>query len=165
MIGAMNFVRDVQHFDMSTFHQLEDARNNLEHAAGFLRKLEKRSPENTISTYLRPLFLEALDGLSAISSHMKDQGQKSDIVERISKVLKIIKLKNIAERIKASKPSRSSSQVTLEMVEFVKSLLVSVHHALFFISADAHVSVLVKKLWIYEASSRLLQSSALSMRV
>ncbi|TMW97857.1 hypothetical protein EJD97_004905 [Solanum chilense] len=147
VIGAMNFVRDVQHFDMSTFHQLEDARNNLEHAAGFLRKLEKRSPENTISTYLRPLFLEALDGLSAISSHMKDQGQKSDIAERISKVLKIIKLKNIAERIKASKPSRSSSQVTLEMVEFVKSLLVSVHHALFFISADAHVSVLVKKLW------------------
>ncbi|PHU19335.1 hypothetical protein BC332_10486 [Capsicum chinense] len=44
-------------------------------------------------------------------------------VLKITKMLKIIKPKNIAERIKASKPSKSSTQITMEMVWSVESLL------------------------------------------
>lgn len=44
-------------------------------------------------------------------------------VLKITKMLKIVKPKNIAERIKASKPSKSSTQITMEMVRSVESLL------------------------------------------
>ncbi|MCD7449478.1 hypothetical protein HAX54_052634 [Datura stramonium] len=136
VIGAINLVK-ARKLDSLTINQLDNAGNHLGHVVVFLSNLEKCYPENGISKQLRPLFLEAHDGFSEISH---TTGRSPYTIKMISSVLKIIKLENIAGRIKASKPSRSSSRISMNMVGFVKVLLDYVQdHAPF-------PSVLLKKL-------------------
>ncbi|KAK6789113.1 hypothetical protein RDI58_012912 [Solanum bulbocastanum] len=160
-IGTINLVKG-QHLDRRTINQLEDATKHLTHVAVFLTNLEERHPANGISGHLRPLFVEARDGFSLMCSHLprsqftvkleniaeKLKASKASRSTRqmIPELLKIIEPENIAKRIKASKPSRSSSPITKDMVGFIKSLLSSVHRALFFISVVPPVSMLDKKL-------------------
>nr|XP_009790398.1 PREDICTED: putative late blight resistance protein homolog R1A-4 isoform X3 [Nicotiana sylvestris] len=159
VISAINLVKG-QHLGRTTITQLEDATKHLTRVAVFLTNLEKRYPENGISGQLRPLFLEARDGFSEICSRFprfnltikmgniaeKFKASKASKLQMISEVLKIIEHETIAKRIRASKPSRSSSRITMEMVGFVESLLGSVHRALFFISVGPAASLLDKKL-------------------
>ncbi|MCD7452926.1 hypothetical protein HAX54_018753 [Datura stramonium] len=160
-IGAINLVKG-QHLDRTTINQLEDATKHLTHVAVFLTNLEELHPANGICGHLRPLFLEARDGFSMMCSHssvfhftikleniaekLKASKASRSTRQMIPQLLKIIEPENIAKRIKASKPSRSSSPITMEMVGFVESLFGSVHRALFFISIGPPVSVLDKKL-------------------
>ncbi|CAN4097909.1 unnamed protein product [Withania somnifera] len=160
-IGVINLVKG-QHLDRRTINQLEDATKHLSHVALFLTNLEEHHPANGISEYLRPLFLEVCDGFSLMCSHslrsqftiklenisekLKVSKASRSTSQMIPGLLKIIEPENIAEQIKASKPSRSSRPITMDMVEFVESLLGSVYRALFFINAGPPVSVLDKKL-------------------
>lgn len=160
-IGAINLVKG-QNLNRRIINQLEDATKHLTHVAVFLTNLEELHPTNGISGHLRALFLEARDGFSLMCSHsprsqftikleniaekLKASKSSRSTSQMIPELLKIIEPENIAERIKASKPSRSSSPITMDMVGFVESLLGSVHRALFFISAGPPVSVLDKKL-------------------
>ncbi|XP_055810338.1 uncharacterized protein LOC129880370 [Solanum dulcamara] len=160
-IGTINLVKG-QHLDRRTIDQLEDATKHLTLVAVFLTNLEELHPANGISGHLRPLFSEAHDGFSLMCSHpprsqftvkleniaekLKASKASRSTRKMIPELLKIIEPKNIAKQIKASKPSRSSSPITMDMVGFVESLLGSVHRALFFISVGPHVSVLDKKL-------------------
>ncbi|KAH0671170.1 hypothetical protein KY289_025663 [Solanum tuberosum] len=148
VIGAIDLLKG-RHLDSSIINQLEKTRTQLKCVFGFLAKLEKVFPENTISTQLGALFQQAHDGFSEICTHMDQRYtikmtkalkiiKLNKIAERLeaaskpsistrkmlSEVLKILEPKNISERIKASKPSTSSSQITtMEMVRFVDILL------------------------------------------
>ncbi|MCD9638202.1 hypothetical protein HAX54_022025 [Datura stramonium] len=73
-------------------------------------------------------------------------------------LLKILKPENIAEKIKASKPSTSSSRITVEMVRFVEILLDYVQDRV------PVPSLVFKKLLHLQAFFILLQTGALSMR-
>ncbi|KAJ8569774.1 hypothetical protein K7X08_006351 [Anisodus acutangulus] len=112
-------------------------------------KLEEVQPVNALSAQLGALFLEAYEVFSEVYLHGKryttgrmiskvlnivkleniaDQVLEASEASRsnrqiVSEVLKIVKPEKIAERIEASKPSRSSSQITTEMVGFVETLL------------------------------------------
>lgn len=161
VIGAINLVKG-QHLGRPTINQLDDATKHLTHVAVFLTNLEKCYPGNGISGQLRSLFLEARDGFSEMCSRFPRfnlTNKMGNIAEKfkaskasrstsqmISEVLTIIEHETIAKRIRASKPSRSSSRITMEMVGFVESLLGSVHRALFFISVGPAASLLDKKL-------------------
>ncbi|WMV28842.1 hypothetical protein MTR67_022227 [Solanum verrucosum] len=119
--GAIHRLKG-RHLDSSIIDELENARYRLKCVSRFLVKLEEVHPENTISTQLGTLFQQAHDGFSEICTHM-DQHYTIKI-GMISEVLKILKPENIAERMKASKPSASSSRITtMEMVRFVDFLL------------------------------------------
>ncbi|KAH0675398.1 hypothetical protein KY285_023199 [Solanum tuberosum] len=142
VIGAIDLVKG-RHLDSSTIDELDYARNQLECICLFLAKLEEIRPENTISTQLGALFQLALDDFSKICNHMNKSYtitkvhkmiKPENIAERLTaasnlsgmilEVLKILKPDNIAEIIKASKPSTSSSRITtMEMVRFVNFLL------------------------------------------
>ncbi|KAH0674446.1 hypothetical protein KY284_025533 [Solanum tuberosum] len=135
VIGAIDLVKG-RHLDSSTIDELDYARNQLECICLFLAKLEEIRPENTISTQLGALFQQAHDDFSKICNHMNKSYtitkvhkmiKPENIAERLTaasnlsgmilEVLKILKPDNIAERIKASKPSTSSSRITtMEMV-------------------------------------------------
>ncbi|KAH0672216.1 hypothetical protein KY285_023205 [Solanum tuberosum] len=142
VIGAIDFLKG-RHLDSSIINQLDNARTRLVCLSLFLAKLEEVRPENTISTQLGALFQQAHDGFSEICNSMN----KSYTI-KITKALKIIKLEKIAERlepaskpsisevlkildpwrisrrIRKSKPSTSSRQITtMEMVRFVNFLL------------------------------------------
>ncbi|MCE5166509.1 hypothetical protein HAX54_021018, partial [Datura stramonium] len=111
VIGSIDLVKGRQ-LDSSMINHLDDARDQLECVALFLAKLEEVRPDNTISTQLGALFRQAHDGFSEIYTHMD---QPCTVRMMISKVRKIIKLENIAERLKAaSKPSRSTSGMISE---------------------------------------------------
>ncbi|XP_006348601.1 putative late blight resistance protein homolog R1B-23 [Solanum tuberosum] len=114
-----------EQFDSLTNNLLDNAVGKLSYVAFTLTCLKNAHPENGISTQLKALFVEALGVFSENGSQVNEQGETSDdAIRMISKVLKIIRLENIAERIKTSKPSRSSSLlITLEMVESVVALL------------------------------------------
>ncbi|WMV28107.1 hypothetical protein MTR67_021492 [Solanum verrucosum] len=114
-----------EQFDSLTNNQLDNAVEKLSYVALSLTCLEKDHPENGISTQLKALFVEALGVFSENGCQVNEQGETSDdAIRMISKVLKIIRLENIAERVKTSKPSRSSSLlITLEMMESVVALL------------------------------------------
>ncbi|KAH0669051.1 hypothetical protein KY289_023544 [Solanum tuberosum] len=125
VIGAIDFLKG-RHLDSSIINQLEKTRTQLKCVLGFLVRLEKVFPENTISTQLGALFQQAHDGFSEILK------LKIIKLNNIAEVLKILKPKNIDERIKASKPSTSSSQITtIEMVRFVDILLDHVKNYVF----------------------------------
>ncbi|XP_016488690.2 putative late blight resistance protein homolog R1B-16 isoform X1 [Nicotiana tabacum] len=106
--------------DSWTIKQLYDAAEHLADVRFFLEKLEQVQPENAISAQLGALFVEAYDGSSEIWSHMDQCQWTCTIRMMISKVLKIIKLENIAERLKPAKPSTSTSPMILEVLKITK---------------------------------------------
>ncbi|WMV28851.1 hypothetical protein MTR67_022236 [Solanum verrucosum] len=115
VIGSIDLLKG-RHLDSSTINHLDDARNQLECVSLFLAKLEEVRPENTISTQLEALFQQAHDGFSEICTYM-DQRYTS----RMTKMLKIIKLENIAERLTAaSKPSTSTRGMISEVLKILK---------------------------------------------
>nr|XP_016439419.1 PREDICTED: putative late blight resistance protein homolog R1B-23 [Nicotiana tabacum]XP_016439420.1 PREDICTED: putative late blight resistance protein homolog R1B-23 [Nicotiana tabacum] len=123
VLVALDLVKH-KHLDSLTDNQLKNVVDQLVHVFHSLVAVEMAHPENGISVQLRALFMEALHEIDTICSRMNDQaGETSDIIGMISKLLKMIQLENIAERIKASKPSRSSSLIMIEMVGSVVALL------------------------------------------
>ncbi|XP_049405429.1 putative late blight resistance protein homolog R1B-23 [Solanum stenotomum] len=117
----------IKHFNGEQFDsltdQLDKAMRKLSYVTAFLVFLEKAHPENGICTQLKALFAEALGVFFENGSQVNEQDETSKDAIRM-KVLKIIRLENIAEQVKTSKPSRSSSLlITLEMVESVVALL------------------------------------------
>ncbi|OIS95828.1 putative late blight resistance protein -like r1b-14 [Nicotiana attenuata] len=123
VLVALDLVMD-KHLDSSTDNQLKNVVDQLTHVLPSLVAVENAHPENWISVQLRALFMEALHEIYTICSHMNDQaGETSDTIGMISKLLRMIQMENIAERIKASKPSRSSSLIMIEMVGSVVALL------------------------------------------
>ncbi|KAH0675412.1 hypothetical protein KY285_023213 [Solanum tuberosum] len=149
VIDVINLLKG-RDLDSSTINQLDDTRYRLGCASYFLTKLEEVQPENTISTQLGALFQQAHEGFSGICNPMDQRNtsrmtkvlkilikldkiaERSTTASKSSKstkemildVLEILDPDNIAEQIKASKPSTSSSQIiTMEMVRFVDFLL------------------------------------------
>ncbi|KAH0672226.1 hypothetical protein KY284_023313 [Solanum tuberosum] len=119
VIGAIDLLKG-RHLDSSTIDQLEETRTRLEFVSVFLAKLEV-FPENTISTQLGALFQQAHDGFSGICIHMD---QRYTI--KMTKALKIIKLKKIAERLEAaSKPSISTRKMISEVLKILEPWCIS----------------------------------------
>ncbi|PHT67465.1 hypothetical protein T459_26952 [Capsicum annuum] len=112
------------HLDSSTNNELHNAAEQLAFVVVSLVALEAAHPENEISAQLRDIFIETRAVIFEICSHMNNQaGSTSGFIIVISDLLKIIRLENIAERIKAAKPSRSSSPITMAIVGSIVALV------------------------------------------
>ncbi|PHT33411.1 hypothetical protein CQW23_25211 [Capsicum baccatum] len=123
VIVAINLVKG-NHLDSSTNNELNNAVEQLAFVVVSLVALEAAHPENEISAQLRDIFIETCAVIFEICSHMNNQaGSTSGFIIMISDLLKIIRLENIAERIKAAKPSRSSSPITMAIVGSIVALV------------------------------------------
>ncbi|MCD7472620.1 hypothetical protein HAX54_013901 [Datura stramonium] len=165
-----------ENLDSWMIDQMDDASTRLARIGLFLWKLEEVHPKNAISAQLGALFVKAHKDFCKILAHIKDQPRRRSTIrilisnvlkifkldnnaetlkaseasrstsQIISNVLEIVKPENIAERMEASKPSRSSSRISMEMVEFVKTLLDCTAWCLYGGHRHAPESVLKKKL-------------------
>ncbi|XP_060214920.1 putative late blight resistance protein homolog R1B-17 [Lycium barbarum] len=130
-----NLIKKGEDSDSGMISQLDKASKRLLSVASFLRQLERAQRKNAISAQLEALFEKALEGFpekdpsvyyKTISKLQKIIKASKSNSQMISKVLEIIKLENIAEQIKASKPSKVSipmGKITKKMVGFIDTLL------------------------------------------
>ncbi|MCD7472621.1 hypothetical protein HAX54_013902 [Datura stramonium] len=170
----MYYLKKKEDLDNGMIIELENASKRLLSVASFLRQLERVHRQNAISVQLEVLFVKALEGFpdkdqpgrcytmfSKLLKIIKASEASRSTSQMISEVLEIIKLENIAEQIKASKPSRLSiPMITREMVAFIDTLLDYLQHR------DLFPSVLDRKmryLRVFLSSTAMLCIEHVSM--
>ncbi|CAN4121930.1 unnamed protein product [Withania somnifera] len=143
----MYYLKKTEDLESGMDSELDKASKRLLSVASFLRQLERVHRQNTISVQLEALFVKALEGfpdkdpqpgrcytmISKLLKIIKASEASRSTSQMISEVLEMIKLENIAEQIKASKPSRVSiPMITRKMVAFIDTLFDYLQYREFF---------------------------------